>query len=418
MTAASAALLAAATCWGASSRVLGTAGPRVAAETYASRHYDIYAENASAAEVAALLEALHEQLTKHFGVAPRQRLGVRLYATRERFLAALASDKQASVSGGGYYAPGTGRAYLFAAPSEQFTRQLVLHEATHQFHWLAASGNKAPSANWYDEGLSEYFGMSNWDGRTLETGTVPPVSLEDYPEQAARQLAEVKDLSLVLDGTTKVDRPLAWAMVHYLMHKDAEAFKRLGARLDARERPGEAWRSVYGQQPPVTSEALAQWLIARAQPWRIIWTSWSSRSGEVLQGCAEANALAVLKETPRKLQAQLEPVKGTLRAGLAVDYRSPQEFGLFQVRSNRWVLYRRAGGGWVLQASGPLPRSDAPVALAAEVVGSELALWANGSKVHTMPAGGLMGLNVDGCTVRFKVSCTATAPAASSQRHE
>jgi hypothetical protein len=154
-----------------------------------SAHYDLYTESVDAAEAGAVLDALWDRLKEHFGSAPEGRLRVEVYATKDGMHGALERDRQWKVDAGGCYAPDTKKAYLWVQPSESFTRQLLIHEATHQFHFLAATGNRGPAAEWYTEGLAEYFGMHNWDGKELKIGVVPAVSLEDYPAQAARQLS-------------------------------------------------------------------------------------------------------------------------------------------------------------------------------------------------------------------------------------
>ena len=51
---------------------------------------------------------------------------------------------------------------------------LALGVSDSAFAFVAfATGNRSPKATWYTEGLAEYFGMHNWDGKTL-TGVVNP----------------------------------------------------------------------------------------------------------------------------------------------------------------------------------------------------------------------------------------------------
>ncbi|MCE9582539.1 MAG: hypothetical protein K8T20_08610, partial [Planctomycetes bacterium] len=174
----------------------------------ATKHYDVHAEGMDAKEAGAILEALWEQLAKYFGGSPKGRLRVEIAATKEGFEAALKKDKVGDVEAGGFYWPGTKTAYLFVQPSAFYTRQLLIHEATHQFHLLTAAGNKPPLAAWYGEGLVEWFGLHNWDGKELKTCVVPAVTLEDYPAQALKQLGDLKDdIVGVATGKVACDRP-------------------------------------------------------------------------------------------------------------------------------------------------------------------------------------------------------------------
>src|ERR1017187_7201487 len=147
-----------------------------------TEHYDIHVEGLDVADVGRMLEQLHGHLKSYFGKAPEGRLSVGVYATQERWAAALQADRQyVPLGAGGYYAPFTRKAYLWVQPSTYFTRQVLLHECTHQFHWLVATGNLAPSALWYTEGIAEYFGMHNWDRKTRQTCGIPGGTLAGHP---------------------------------------------------------------------------------------------------------------------------------------------------------------------------------------------------------------------------------------------
>ena len=65
---------------------------------------------------------------------------------------------------GGYYHPSGRTAYAWRQPTIYFTRCLILHEATHQFHYLARTSNSVSLAFWYAEGLAEFLSRHYWDG--------------------------------------------------------------------------------------------------------------------------------------------------------------------------------------------------------------------------------------------------------------
>ncbi len=384
-----------------------------APQVAAAAPYTVYAEGLDPVEIARMLGGLHADLTRHFGRSPKPGLSVAVYASRRTFADALTRDRQpAPRSAGGYYSPSTRKVYLYAQPSAYFTRQLILHECTHQFHWLVATGNRAPSAGWYTEGLAEYFAMHNWDGRRLRTGVVPAITLEDYPAKALEAFeAAGRDLEAVATCQVPCGRPLAWALVHFLMNAHEGRFRELSRRLDRRDDPAAAWRAVFADTAPALGEALRRWIEQHAQPWRIVWTAWQQR-GEAIEGRSATNALAVLKQTPARLTVDVEPVGDKLKAGLAFAYRSPEDFHLFQVvEGGRYRVLRRKGTVWVLLSHGrvPAPTTTATTRPAQTVELTVVAgddgatLFANGRQVERVAVTGQVGLNVDACIARFRV---------------
>ncbi|MCB0217931.1 MAG: hypothetical protein KDH92_14915, partial [Chloroflexi bacterium] len=369
-----------------------------------SAHYALHVEVLDGREIGQLLEALHPQLTAHFGGAPAEILRGGIYADRPSYVAALAADGIQDPGGGGYYAPQTRKFYLFVQPSDHYSRQLTIHEATHQFHYLAGTENRGASGGWYVEGLAEYFGMHAWDGERLETGVVPWVTLEDYPAQAlARFDARGQDLAALIADRGDWPRPPGWALVHFLMHTRPDEAKALFERLDRREDPTEAWEAVFGPVDGAWADAYRAWLVGHQQPWQEVWRAFQ-QWGDALEGKSGVNAIALLKQTPQRLAVEIEPVSGSLRAGLVFGYRSSGDFHLFQVLADGrvWVL-RFADGQWTFlhQGQAAEPGPDGRHRLAIEQGDAELRLLANGVEVTRLAAEGRLGLNVDGCRVRF-----------------
>lgn len=369
-------------------------------ETRTAR-YDLYSESVDAAEAGAVLDALWDRLREYFGRAPEERLRVEIYATKEAMHAALERDRQWKVEAGGYYAPDTRKAYLFVQPSDYFTRQLLIHEATHQFHFLAATGNRGTAAEWYTEGLAEYFGMHNWDGTTLETGVVPSVSLEDYPAQASKQLAALEDdAASVAVGAARCDRPLAWALVHYLVNVRPAWWSALSGRLDDHEPAATAWANACGEAGPDLGRDLRAWLDAHQQPLRIAWVAWQER-GRLLEGKAGVVSAAFFKEAPESFEAEIELVSGAMKAGIAFNRRG-DEYCLLQVLGATARVVQRRDGAWHRLASAEIPAQAVP-AVAFRRDGADAVLSANGREVFRAPLDGEVGLNVEGCCARFLV---------------
>ena len=144
-----------------------------AVSTHRTEHYELHVDGSlDAVELGRLLERLHAKLTTYFDAAPAGRLRIEILRDETQFKQALADSGEPHEDFGGYYSPAAKTAWLFVQPSAYFTRHLLLHEATHQFHFLIATGNHAPAAEWYREGLADYMGLHTWDGKQLRVGRV------------------------------------------------------------------------------------------------------------------------------------------------------------------------------------------------------------------------------------------------------
>jgi hypothetical protein len=371
---------------------------------YRTKHYDLYSETGDAFEQGRLLEALHGHLRKHFEKAPDKRLRVRVYANVKRFRQALAADGLDENKSGGFYSFKTKIVYLYQQPSAFYTRQLLLHESTHQFHHHLTS-DAALNCFWYHEGLAEYFGMHNWDGKALQVGVVPALTLEDYPAKALAALAETeRNFTGIVSARGKVEYAVAWSLVHFLLNRQPERFRKLAARLDRGDAPLEAWRDTFAQdQVPALLKDYRAWVEKHQQPWKIVWQSWQ-QFGAALEGSdPKVNALAVLKQTPERFAFEMERVQGTGPCGLVFGFRSDQDFYLLQyVNDKEARRLRFKDGKWVERKTFALPpRSGGLHQLAATVNDKQVALFVNGVRLETLPAPGQVGLNVDSCTARF-----------------
>lgn len=379
-------------------------GPRVT-----TAHYDLWVEGLDGAEVGRLLEAAWPAWRDFFQAEPEGRLPAKVYANVEGMRAGMAADGLSYGGGGGYYHPGNRTFYAFVQPSAYFTRMLILHEATHQFHYLAATANLGYAGFWYGEGLAEHFGMHNWDGSRLETGVIPAISLEDYSAQALAELdAQGRDLASLVADKPGWTRASGWGLVSWLLDERAAGAAALFARLNAREDPSQAWAAVFGPPAMADAQAYRVWLSGHQQPWREVWRAFEQR-GDALVGSSGVNALAVRKATAagrdEPLAVSLEPLSGPLRAGLVLGFSDAQHFVVVQLLQSRdvWVFRMTpAGWQWVTggRAADRVGERDRLSARRAADGGWTAAI--NGVDVVTVPDEGLLGLNVDGCTVAFR----------------
>jgi hypothetical protein len=370
-----------------------------------TKHYRLVLENVDREDTGRLLEALHARLTKFFGKAPPGKLRLEVWATKEKWAASLRNDGEPVPTGaGGYYSPSTRKAYLHVQPSAYYTRQLLLHEATHQFHYLASTGNRSPGAFWYTEGLAEYFGMHNWDGKTLETGVVPAISLEDYPKQALANFDKLdRNLAGMISGKIACERPEAWALIHYMANKHEKRFRTFRKSADRTRKPDTAWRRSFGRVTPRLAKDYRNWILSHQQPWKSVWISWEQR-GDVLEGRSSSNAIALLKENPEKLSVELDPPGEKYLGGLVFGFRDNGNFNLFQVNGRnevRVMCYRNRK--WITLHTSPRPPPDGKETLALHREGNSVALLLNGKEIGSYDAPGDVGLNVDSCTIRFHV---------------
>ncbi len=370
--------------------------------TVKTAHYDVYTETIDAADTGAMLEALHGNLTKFFGRAPKERLRVEVYATHDAFEEALKRDKVGTVEAGGFYAPETKTGYLYVQPSEYYTRQLLLHEATHQFHLLTTAGNNAVPAAWYGEGLAEYFGMHNWDGKELRTGVVPAVTLENYPAQALKQFGDLKEnLEGIARGDVPCDRPLGWALVHFLVNKEPARWKALTAQLDAHKKTDKSWEKAFGKTGAEFAKAFKDWLASHQQPLRILWVSWQER-GDAIEGKSGSGCGALFRTPPTAVEATLELRKGELKAGFIFNHKSNDDYVTLQVTKGRAAVVRWTKGIWNEISAAEIDASVAPVA-SYRREGADAVLTVNGKEIGRIPAEGDAGLWLEGCEVFFRL---------------
>lgn len=371
---------------------------------YRTEHYDLYVEgDLDPVETGSMLEALHAKLTRFFGRSPQSPLRVEIYETQNRFRGALLRDRQPYESGGGLYGPTFEKVWLSIQPTRAYTRQLILHEATHQFHFLVATGNQFPSALWYTEGLAEFMAMSNWDGHRLEVGVVPAITLEDYPKRAHDAFDELDwDLEAALFNRVSAGQAGSWAMVHFLAHFDRAKFRALGRRLERREIPEVAFHEVYGGVSRKLVDQFRSWLESNRQPWEWHWNSWVQR-GDWIEGESDVVAMSTLKTTPRRLDVELEPVSGYLKGGLVFGYKSSDDFYMMTLWDDRTIrVVRRRDDAWIRITQVEIDQPPGRDVLSVEQSKEGVRLAANGKLVTVVDAFGQVGLTVDGCTTRFR----------------
>jgi len=353
--------------------VLLLAAAVCAGEVVETAHYRIehFGARAEAEEAGRVLEAGWTAFQSHFKTKPKSgkdKLRVRVLPDSAAFKAALEADGVPTPDAGGYYHPENRTAYLFRQPTEYFSRVLLLHEAAHQFHYLARTRNKNPVAEWYREGIAEFLSWHHWDGETLEAAVLPLVSLKDY---AAAALAEAKaddfDLEALVEGETAPSRAFAWTLVRYLATgrdgKPLRGYARFARKMDGGVKPTPLFWRTFGR-PPAFEEAFVAWLEEEQQPWVQVFNEWQGLGPGRLRGFAEGVvSVCRLRGPVELLKATLEvPRERTnWRGGALLHYVGDDDYSIAILNlTGQLRITRRVGGRWRImeQGEGPPPSKD------------------------------------------------------------
>ena len=392
----------------------GPAAP-LALATYESDHYRLETNvdpDVSAGYVR-MLEAMWPQLEAFFGRAPAlgegEKLSVCFLATAEDWRTRMEDDGVRVAPGpGGYYSPAQRRAYLFRQPTIYNSRQLLLHEAMHQFHFLACTHNTAPQDTWYTEGLVEHLSRHYWDGETLQLGVVPFCSLADYPTQAAGLLGQDDyDLAALVASERASTRPEQWALVRFLLlgegGRHAKAWARLAKRLDAGQPARSVFRKIVGK-PERLLPALRTWLATQQEPFVPIWNEWIGLSAHGVEGTAPVTSACRTREPAAELSARLHVPDGAWKGGLLIGFQDMEAYTVFLLDDQgRYVVNRRVAGAWERLAGGAAPPpEERAYRLRAERGPGGVAVHVNDVLLGTFDRPGRsLGVCLDACTLRF-----------------
>ncbi len=395
------------------------AGPEPApAAPVLTAHYELVtaAPPDQAREWGRVLEAAWPLFEAHFGRAPDLRPGERLKVVVARdatdWAAAIRQGGGIPPGGasgaGGYYDPVSRGAYLYPQPTVWYTRALLLHEAAHQFHFLAATSNRSPPAGWYVEGLAEHLSHHTWDGSTLRLGVVPLLSLEDRPARALEALgAPGFRLDPIVSGAA-APRPESLHLVRYLLQgeggRHAARFRSLAGKLDRGGSSAALFARAFGPEAPFL-EAWSGWLRTVQQPWVGVHLEWEARGERVLRGRSAVVGTCRVRGPARRVQTLWSPPAGPWRAGALLQHAGVDDFTVGLVDGATVRVHRRRAGRWeALPASlPPAPAPGEPWRLTAERRGTQVALTVNGVRVgaYDLP-GDALGLAVDGCEIDFR----------------
>jgi hypothetical protein len=387
-------------------------GDRVLTDHYELR---ISTDRIDKQEFGRLLEAYYPQAVEHFGAAPTSkdpdgRLIGEIYHDDVSYQAALARRYRLAPGSGGYYAPWLEKFYLFVQPSRHYSRQLTLHEATHQMQ-SQAGGCKLPG--WWAEGEPEYLGMHTWDGISLQTQVIPPISLEDYPAGALSNFeSKGSDIGYIVRGESGWVRKEGWGIIAYLFDTRPEQAEALRKRYCAGEESGAAWAAVFGGPvDDAMNSTYHAWLLEHQQPWQWVWNTFEPDGPNAFKAFSGSNAIAVLKQVPRRLEVDLGPSSEAMQAGIMFNYRGTSDFTMLRLNKARKLSIIRVEPGWNWSWKKTLdipPRADDGLdTMRIDIEHPITVVYVNDQEVasYTEPsvAEGQVGLNLEGSAVRFRV---------------
>ncbi|HEY0840993.1 MAG TPA: hypothetical protein VGD74_12460, partial [Vulgatibacter sp.] len=268
---------------------------------------------------------------------------------------------------------------------------LYLHEMTHQFHYLARTGNQnRPS--WYVEGLAEYLGRHDWDGRCVRLGVLPMLSWEDLPGSALDIVSTSGlDASSFISGTTEASRAASWAITGYLERSDggrmADAFATYRALMDAGSAAGiSEFEALLG---PISALDLgvAGWLPSAQEPLAPIFTEWMHVApGTVRSLRTGLLSLARVKEPHSVFETTVaEPPSGA-RAGVLAGFTDAANFVAYFVEDDLQLSEFKSVGGTVtweyVGKPAVSPNDDGSFTWTVSHTGSETQVEVNGVSVR------------------------------------
>ena len=381
---------------------------------YESVHYRLGTniDEVTSKEYSRVLELAWAEYEKFFDGAPKLKkselLDVFFLATQEDWQTKMKEDRVGiPIGAGGYYNPGNKSVYLFRQPTLYNSRQLLIHEAMHQFHYLAKCNNTGPKDVWYIEGVVEHLSRHYWDGEKLTLGVVPFCSLANYPKLALELFErEDYDLGAMVSGDRASARPEQWALVRYLLLEgDAKKWKSLTKKLDG----GQAARNVFKKtcgDPAKLQPKIHEWLKTQQEPFVPVWNEWQGQGANAAMGTAAASySMCRTSGNAGSVAADVLVGEGNWQGGLLVYFRDTKDYAFFMVdQSGGWIV-TRGGDTWATPAQGrvEMPKTEGSYRLKAVREGDAMKLFIDDAEVGSVdfPESAL-GVCLRNSTVRFQ----------------
>jgi hypothetical protein len=381
-----------------------------------TEHYALHAWVAEedARELARMLEAAWQAEADYFDAIPDLAAGetlvVKMFADQAGFEDGLIADGvQPPAGAGGYYWPPNRTAYLYAQPTRYFTHALTIHEAAHQFHALARTGNEG-RPSWYVEGVAEYLAHHHWDGECVALGILPQVTLEDYAQQALDGI-DGFDIEGVVGGWLAASRPLGWALYRYLEHGEGGALARDFATFREEMDAGlddslGRFEELFGPASALGPEIEA-FVQGDQEPLEYVFLEWTHVAPGVLDGEAHgALSFTPVKGAHEGFEAAFElPAGAEGHGGVVVAWDDGDDYAVLLIRADGELsTFVNEGGAisWDWLAELP-PPADGLFEVEVDVSREPTLVLISGEEVEVdVPGSPAAGLAVYDASIRYR----------------
>ena len=388
-----------------------------------TEHYSLYVEKLSPEEIGLIAESCHARLASFFGRSSRERMRVEIYETRADFLRTLQAERTKNDENhdetAGCYVPETRKCYLWVQPSAYETRRTLLHELTHQFHFLVAATNAWPRLWLYPEGLADYFSFHTWDGSRLRQAVIPRIHFGEFPAEAlaAFRGKHARDLKGLVSGRRKPGYPESWAVMHFLIEHRSNPFRAWMEKLDemtasqAQTHPLIAWNATYGTMPPEFSEEFETWLESIQAPWRVLSGEWEDTGAELITETTHPQlAIAVLRQPPARLSVRIRPESPETIAGVVFGHSRSNEWHSLTVKGSLLSWSKRSGDDYREQNRWILSSIEKGVGLSLKVSTNRVRIHVEDEMLGDVETSGDVGILVHGGKARFLPEWSGGAP--------
>lgn len=371
-------------------------------------------EQANHDEFAKVVEAAWAPMKEFFAAEPKlkkdERLKVYFFEKEADWAAQIEKDGTPAPRGaGGYYWPPTRTAYLWRQPTLYNTRQLLLHEIIHQFHFLAKCNNTGPKDAWYTEGIAEYLSRHFWDGEKVTLGALPLLTLENYSERALLYFEDKKyDFTGLIHSTRASDRPEQWALVRFFITAEKGAWlkkwQQISKRLDAGESSKNCFRAIMGD-PRTVAAAVLKWLQGEQEPFKPVFNEWEGIAPGVFKGWSSVTTLCHARKDAAEIAATLQVPEGNFIGGLLLHFSSTDDYTCAHVKTGGNVtVNRRKDGAWQVLGTGMVMSAEPPKQHRLTARRGERGVTFNVDGTDFGPfdlPGKKLGLCLENCTLKF-----------------
>ena len=365
-------------------------------------------------EFAKVVEAAWAPMKEFFGAEPKlkkdERLKVYFFEKEADWAKQIELDGTVAPRGaGGYYWPPTKTAYLWRQPTLYNTRQLLLHEVIHQFHFLAKCNNTAPKDAWYTEGIAEYLARHFWNGEKVTLGVLPLLTLENYSEKALLLFEDKNyDFTGFINSARGSERPEQWALVRFLVTADKGAWlkkwEQISKRLDQGESSKNCFRAIFGD-PRTLAAAILKWLKTEQEPFWPVFNEWEGIAPGVFKGWSGVTSLCIARTEATEIAATLHVPEGSFIGGLLLHFSGTDDYTCAYVKPGGSVtVNRRKDGAWQILATGQVISAEPPKQYHLTARRGEQGVTFNVDGTDFGPfdlPGKKLGLCLDNCTLTF-----------------